>query len=108
MRRPLAYITAAWRGDPCEVTEQAADYCRSVYEAGFSPICPMLYLPLFLHDAVPQEHKDGTDMARDLLRRSRVLVVCGGPVDVYKRQRWPLRSNRSKCFLPRPPPAPDA
>lgn len=80
MKRPLAYITAAWRGDPCEVTEQAADYCRSVYEAGFSPICPTLYLPLFLHDAVPQEHKDGTDMARDLLRRSRVLVVCGTPV----------------------------
>ena len=77
MKRPLAYITAAWRGDPCEVTEQAADYCRSVYEAGFSPICPTLYLPLFLHDAVPQEHKDGTDMGRDLLRRSRVLVVCG-------------------------------
>ena len=80
MKRPLAYITAAWRGDPCGVTEQAADYCRSVYEAGFSPICPTLYLPLFLHDAVPQEHKDGTDMARDLLRRSRVLVVCGTPV----------------------------
>ena len=78
MKRPLAYITAAWRGDPCEVTEQAADYCRSVYEAGFSPICPTLYLPLFLHDAVPQEHKDSTDMARDLLRRSRVLGVCGG------------------------------
>ena len=28
------------------MTEQAADYCRSVYEAGFSPICPTLYLPL--------------------------------------------------------------
>ena len=55
-------------------------YRRSVYEAGFSPICPTLYLPLFLNDAVPQEHKDGTDMARDLLRRSRVLVVCGTPV----------------------------
>ena len=25
MKRPLAYITAAWRGDPCEVTEQAAN-----------------------------------------------------------------------------------
>ena len=87
MKRPLAYITAAWRGDPCEVTEQAADYCRSVYEAGFSPICPTLYLPLFLHDAVPQEHKDGTDMGRDLLRRSRVLVVCGCYRGNEKRHR---------------------
>ena len=46
MKRPLAYITAAWSGDPCEATEQAAKYCRAVYEAGFSPICPTLYQPL--------------------------------------------------------------
>ncbi len=44
---------------------------------GFSPICPPLYLPLFLNDAVPEEHKSGIDMSRDLLRRSHVLVVCG-------------------------------
>ena len=28
MKRPLAYVTAAWRGDECEITEQAAKYCR--------------------------------------------------------------------------------
>ncbi len=74
MKRPLAYITAAWYGD---AEEQAANYCRAVYEAGFSPICPMLFQPLFLNDAIPEEHKSGIDMARDLLRRSHVLVVCG-------------------------------
>lgn len=62
MKRPLAYITAAWRGDDCERTEQAANYCRLVYEAGFSPICPAIYLPLFLNDVVPEEHKSGIDM----------------------------------------------
>ena len=51
MKRPLAYVTAAWRGGECEVMEQAAKYCRIVYDAGYSPICPMLYLPLFLNDA---------------------------------------------------------
>ena len=81
MKRPLAYITAAWSGDPCEATEQAAKYCRAVYEAGFSPICPTLYQPLFLNDAVPEEHKSGIDMGRDLLRRSHVLVVCGHGID---------------------------
>ena len=81
MKRPLAYITAAWSGDPCEATEQAAKYCRAVYEAGFSPICPTLYQPLFLNDAVPEEHKSGIDMSRDLLRRSHVLVVCGHGID---------------------------
>ena len=68
MKRPLAYVTAAWRGGECEVMEQAAKYCRIVYDAGYSPICPMLYLPLFLNDAVPEEHKSGIDMGRDLLR----------------------------------------
>lgn len=77
MKRPLAYITAAWSGNRETDTERAAGYCRTVYEAGFSPICPLLYLPLYINDAIPQEHKDGIDMRRDLLRRSRVLVVCG-------------------------------
>ena len=80
MKRPLAYITAAWYGSDKENTERAARYCRAVYEAGFSPICPTLYLPLFLNDEVPAEHKDGIDMGRNLLRRSHVLVVCGGMV----------------------------
>lgn len=81
MRKPMAYITAAWSGNEFEVTETAAKYCRKLYEAGYTPICPPLYLPLFLCDQVPQEHKDGIDMARDMLRRARVLVVCGSVVD---------------------------
>lgn len=81
MRKPMAYITAAWTGNEFEVTERLANYCRKLYEAGYTPICPPLYLPLFLNDKVPQEHKDGIDMARDMLRRARVLVVCGSIVD---------------------------
>ena len=77
MKRPLAYVTAAWCGSDHENAKLAAQYCRTVYEAGFSPICPTLYQPLFLNDAVPEEHKSGIDMGRDLLRRSHVLVVCG-------------------------------
>ena len=80
MKRPLTYITAAWSGDDCENAELAAKYCRTVYKAGFSPICPTLYLPLILNDAIPEEHKDGIDMSRNLLRRSHVLVVCGHTV----------------------------
>lgn len=80
MKRPIAYITAAWSGDTRADTQLAAGYCRAVYEAGFSPVCPMLYLPLFLNDAVPEEHKSGIDICRDMLRRSHVLVVCGHTV----------------------------
>lgn len=81
MKRPLAYITAPWSGDEYDDTDVAARYCRAVYEAGFSPVCPTLYLPLFLNDAIPEEHKSAVDIGRDLLRRAHVLVVCGDEVD---------------------------
>ena len=81
MKRPLAYITAAWSGDEYEDTDRAAWYCRRVYEAGFSPVCPLLFMPLFINDEVPEEHKSGLDMGRDFLRRSHVLVVCGDGID---------------------------
>lgn len=52
MKRPLAYITAAWYGGDSENAERAAQYCRAVYEAGFPPsarpfICPCSSMTLF-------------------------------------------------------------
>ena len=84
MKRPLAYITAPWSNSQYENAENAAAYCRQVYDAGYSPICPVLFLPTFLKDEIPQEHKDGLDMARDYLRRSHVLVVCGHGIDAER------------------------
>ena len=81
MKKPFAYISAAWSGQEFTDTDQAVVYCRKVYQAGFTPICPILYLPHFLNDSIPAEHKDGIDMARELLRRSHVLIVCGDEVD---------------------------
>lgn len=43
MKRPLAYITAPWSENEFENTENAAKYCRAVYDAGFSPVCPALF-----------------------------------------------------------------
>ena len=70
MKKPFAYISAAWSGQEFTDTDQAVVYCRKVYQAGFTPICPILYLPHFLNDSIPAEHKDGIDMAWELLRRS--------------------------------------
>jgi hypothetical protein len=81
MKRPLAYVTAAWSGDSFSDVKRAARFCRAVYDAGFSPVCPIMYMPMFLNDAIPDDHKNGKDMSRDLLRRARVLVVCGDGVD---------------------------
>ncbi len=81
MKKPFAYITAAWTGGEFTVIDQATVYCRKIYEADFTPICPILYLPYFLRDSVPAEHKDGIDIGRKLLRGSHVLVVCGEEID---------------------------
>ena len=81
MKRPLAYISAAWTGGENEIMEVARGYCRAVYESGFSPICPRLYLPLYIDDKIPREHNDSMEIGRDMLRRSHVLIVCGGVVD---------------------------
>ena len=80
MKQPIAYSTAAGSGNHHEDTQQPATHCRPAYDTGFSPFCPVLYLPLFLNDAIPEEHKSGIDIGRDMLRRSHVLVVCGETV----------------------------
>ena len=80
MKRPFAYITAPWTENQYQNNEFDQHYCRQVYDAGYTPICPLLMLTLILNDKVPQEHKDGLDMSKDLLRRSHVLVVCGDSV----------------------------
>ena len=77
MIRPLAYIAGDFSSDELDAKAVAARYCRQVYEAGYSPICPILFQPYFLKPKKAQEYKDGRDMANELLRRSRILVVCG-------------------------------
>ena len=77
MNRPLAYITADFSTRDEEADAAAMYYCRALYEAGYSPICPFISQSYYLNSAVPQEYKDGRDMAQELLRRSRILVVCG-------------------------------
>ena len=92
MKRPLAYITSAWTGNCRENRDSAAKYCRQVYDAGYSPICPMLIHATFLTDSIPQEH-------RDYLRRSHVLVVCGDAVDeamkndIADAERWHITAT---------------
>ena len=82
MSRPLAYVTSAWSITDYQATRRnAIGYCRLLYEEGYSPICPLLLQDSFIDDYDAKEHKDSMDMAEELLRRSRVVVVCGPYVD---------------------------
>lgn len=81
MKRPFAYITAAWGRNEYENAERLRQYSRAIYDAGYCPVCPRIHQTVYLRDEIPQEHKDAQDMARDWLSRSRVLVVCGSTID---------------------------
>ena len=81
MVRPFAYVTAAWGGDEYEARKRALKFCRKVFDAGYFPICPLLFADEIVDDTVPVEHRDKKDFADELLRRSRILVVCGGRTD---------------------------
>ena len=70
--KPWAYVTAAWSTDRSRAKRSAKRYCRKLYEAGYTPICPLLSLPEIINYI---------DMSEDMLRRSRILVVCGTAVD---------------------------
>jgi len=77
MARPFAYVTSAWSADSCDAKEEAVLCCRKLYEAGYTPVCPALSMSEYLHRETPEEYKDMQDMAAEMLRRSRILVVCG-------------------------------
>lgn len=81
MTRPLAYISAPWGEDNLKNATDAASYCRQVYDAGYSPICPALFMPTFLKGDAPAEVKDRQEMSDELLKRCRILVVCGDTVN---------------------------
>lgn len=77
MNRPFAYVCSPFAGETKTNAKKARNYCRKLYELGYTPIAPHLLFPQFLEDDIPSERKDGLDMAEELLRRCRVIVVCG-------------------------------
>ena len=81
MTRPFAFISASWGEENLENVTAAAKNCRQVYEAGYAPICPVLFLPNFLKGDTPAEVKDRKEMSDELLKRCRILVVCGDGVN---------------------------
>lgn len=52
------------------------EYCTALYALNYVPICPALLFSRFLRDSIPEQREARRHMARQLLRRCRVLVVC--------------------------------
>ena len=78
--RPFAYVCSPFRGDVERNTARAREYCRQVYEAGYTPLAPHLYFTQFLNDDYPKERVAGMEMGTALLPLCRVLLVCGNDI----------------------------
>lgn len=103
--KPWAYVTSAWSADRTKAKRSAKRYCRKLYEAGYTPICPLLSLPEVIDVSNADEYKDYLDMSEDMLRRSRILVVCGTAVnetvltDIAMANRFHVASSTMRGVL---------
>lgn len=78
--RPLAYICSPLQGNIPANVKRAAKYCRMAYDAGYLPIAPHVSFTPFLDDENPIERKEGMAMGLQLLKKCRVLIVCGSKI----------------------------
>ena len=80
MRRsiPLAYVTASYSdcSTGAQIAKAAQKYCTRIKEAGYIPVCPDIYLSMFLKRNNAKDKVLYKEMSEELLRRCRVLVVC--------------------------------
>ena len=58
MKRPLAYITAAWAAIPVRRQSRLPSIAALSMRRAFRPSAPRSISPFFLNDAVPEEHKE--------------------------------------------------
>lgn len=73
MEKAFAYICAPEDAE----ARLLARYCRKVFELGYVPICPKQVTNDYLSLQNPEECKEYHATARQLLRRCRMVVVCG-------------------------------
>ena len=77
MNRPFAYVCAPTSNELGGSNKKLRTYCRKLYDLGYLPVAPQLLFPQFINCNVPVENNDSVSMASDMLRRCRVVVVCG-------------------------------
>ena len=106
--RPFAYVCSPFRGDVEKNTARAREYCRQVYEAGYTPLAPHLYFTQFLNDDYPKERVAGMEMGVALLPLCRVLVFCGSDITegMKAEMQHAQRLGVEICTLEHIPPIP--
>ena len=76
MEQALAYVC-------CPETDSRARLqrnCRKIYDLGYVPICPRFGFLPFLDEGSAEDMQGMSKMSQILLRRCRMVVVCGTEV----------------------------
>lgn len=79
--RTFAYVSAPITNNASSASQKLKEYCKTLYELGYLPVCPAMLFSRFLSDAVPEQREARREMALSLLRRCRVLVVCSDDIN---------------------------
>jgi len=67
-----AYVSTPANADLSDI----AEYCRTVYKAGYFPVCSAMDFALFLNEKDPKDCADGARSFTDRLKTCAVLIVC--------------------------------
>lgn len=76
MEQALAYVCCS----PEESRAKVQKYCRKIYEMGYVPLCPQFGFSPFLEEREAEDQQAFGRMSHLLLRRCRMVVVCGREV----------------------------
>ena len=73
LEQALAYVCCSAEEGKTKVQR----YCRKIYELGYVPICPQYSFSPFLDDGDAEDMQAMRRMSHQILRRCRMVVVCG-------------------------------
>lgn len=75
----FAYVCTPFEKDGFPARE-TQEYSRALFRLGYIPICPNIMFAKFLSSTVPSQRQARQDMSLEVLRRCRILVVCGSNI----------------------------
>lgn len=73
MEQALAYVCCPEVDSRMKIQR----YCRKIYELGYVPICPKLVFLPYMDENNAEDMQGMAKMSQILLRRCRMIVVCG-------------------------------
>ncbi len=76
-KRPIAYVCAPGKSHKDIFADYTKAYCKTLFEHGYTPFAPALLFPQFVDLNVPDQQNEAAAMNKVLLRKSRIMFVCG-------------------------------